>query len=502
MGDAVGLQETDVLVVGAGPTGLGAAWRLNELAHRQLINPDLDWLVTEKSAMPGGMAASVSDSEGFTWDLGGHIIYSHYEYFDTVLATVMGKDLLQHPRKSWVWMADRFFPFPIQHNLRHLPPTDLAQCLRGLVDTQLTHRNGRQPANFAEWLEENFGVALSELFFLPYNAKMWAYPADEMSTVWTQRKSGSRYANVPLVDIARLVENVVSQQDDPGWVGATTFPYPERGGIGELWRRVFNTLPPNRTALSEQLVGLDPVRRIATFASGLQVAYQHLINTAPMPELLRAMPSDSSLHYDTTPLRHSCTHSVGIGLRGAMPEVLKDKYWIYVPDPAAPYFRVTLISNFSRNNAPPGDHWSLMCECSAEPDAVVEEGELFANIERALRGSLLSADQEIVSRWYRKLNYGYPVPCLNRDAFLQKVEPQLREHNIRSRGRFGGWKYESSNQDNAFMQGVEAVDSILLGTEEISYFHLDLISKGAVQRSLPDWEPRRNRLRERRRSAA
>lgn len=495
-------QETDVLIVGAGPTGLGAAWRLNELAQRHLINPDLDWLLTEKSPIPGGMAASVTDAEGFNWDLGGHIIYSHYEYFDAVLADVMGDDLLQHPRKSWVWMADRFFPFPIQHNLRHLPAEDLARCLRGLVDTQLTHRNGRQPANFAEWLDENFGTALSELFFLPYNRKMWAFPADEMSTVWTQRKSGSRYANVPLVDIARLVENVVAQQDDPGWVGATTFPYPKRGGIGELWRRVFDRLPPNRTGLSEQLVAVDPVNRVATFASGLEVSYQHMINTSPMPELLRAMPPGSSLHHETTPLRHSCTHSVGIGLRGTMPETLKDKYWIYVPDPAAPYFRVTLISNFSRSNAPEGEHWSLMCECSGEPNTIVDEDELFADIERALRASLLTPDQEIVSRWYRKLNYGYPVPCLNRDAFLQEVEPQLRQHNIRSRGRFGGWKYETSNQDNAFMQGVEAVDSILLGTEEISYFHLDLIAKGAVQRSLPDWEPRRTRLQMKTRSAA
>ncbi len=488
-------QETDVLIVGAGPTGLGAAWRLKELADRQLINPDVDWLLTEKSALPGGMAASVTDAEGFTWDLGGHIIFSHYDYFDTVLATIMGPDLLQHPRKSWVWMADRFIPFPIQHNLRHLPATDLARCLKDLVDSQLTIRNGRQPANFAEWLEENFGKTLCELFFLPYNQKMWAFPAADMSTVWTQRQSGSRYANVPLVDIARLVENVVSQRDDPGWVGATTFPYPRRGGIGSIWRRMFDRLPTQRTALSEQLVAVDPDQRVATFASGLQVSYQHMISTAPMPELLRAMPQRSKLHRGSTPLRYSCTHSVGIGIRGTMPALLRDKYWIYVPDPAAPYFRVTVISNFSRANAPDGPHWSIMCECSAAPDVRIDEGELLADVERSLRASLLTADQEIVSRWYRKLNYGYPVPCLERDGFLNEIEPQLRQNNIRARGRFGGWKYETSNQDNAFMQGVEAVDSILLGTEEISYFHLDLISKGAVQRTLPDWEPRRSRPR-------
>jgi hypothetical protein len=76
------------------------------------------------------------------------------------------------------------------------------------------------------------------------------------------------------------------------------------------------------------------------------------------------------------------------------------------------------------------------------------------------------------------------VPCLDRDRFLQEIEPQLRRKNILTRGRFGGWKYETSNQDNGFMQGVEAADSVLLGTEEISYFYPELISKGAVRRML------------------
>lgn len=441
------------------------------------------------------MAASITDSEGFTWDLGGHIIYSHYAYFDAVLAMVMGGDVLQHPRKSWVWLAERFIPFPIQHNLHRLPKEDLARCLKDLIACQRVHHNGHEPENFAEWLEWNFGEALSELFFLPYNFKMWAHPADELSTTWTQRKSGSRYANVPLVDVARLVENVAWRRDDPGWLGATTFPYPRYGGIGALWRRMFERLPAERTALGEWLVAVDPDRHVATFASGLQVCYQHLISSVPLPELLAGLPASSSLHRPTTPLRHSCTHSFGIGLRGQMPEVLRDKYWIYVPELTAPYFRVTVISNFSRNNAPgDGPHWSLMCECSAKADAPVDEVELLAQVERALRASILPPDQDIVSRWYRKLNFGYPLPCLARDRFLQEIEPQLRQRNIRSRGRFGGWKYETSNQDNAFMQGVEAVDSILLGTEEISYFHLDLISKGAVQRTLPDWEPWRARL--------
>jgi protoporphyrinogen oxidase len=67
-----------VLVVGAGPTGLGAAWRLHELGCD-------DFLVLEAGETPGGLASSFRDEHGFTWDVGGHVQFSHYAYYDSVL---------------------------------------------------------------------------------------------------------------------------------------------------------------------------------------------------------------------------------------------------------------------------------------------------------------------------------------------------------------------------------------------------------------------------------
>jgi hypothetical protein len=58
------------------------------------------------------------------------------------------------------------------------------------------------------------------------------------------------------------------------------------------------------------------------------------------------------------------------------------------------------------------------------------------------------------------LTPGYPTPSLERNAILHDVLPALEQHRIFSRGRFGAWKYEVSNQDHSFMQGVEVVDRI------------------------------------------
>lgn len=478
-------QDKHVLIVGAGPTGIGAAWRLTELGRRQLIDPNLSWLLTEQAPTVGGMAASVTDDEGFTWDLGGHVIYSHYRYFDAFVDQLVGEDLLEHERRGWVWLRDRFIPFPIQRNIRNLPAADLVRCLNDLLERR-SNGAGPPPANFAEWLDHNFGRALSQLFFLPYNYKMWAHRPEEMEVSWTQRKSGSRYANVPLVDVQRLLETIVCQQDDPGWAGATLFPYPRRGGAGLIWERASARLPAGNTALNQRLVALDPSSRIAVFASGLHVRYRHLISSVPLPQLLRFLPEQSALYRPTTPLKHSRSHVVGIGIRGERPAALADKFWIYSPDPAVPFFRATILSNYSPDNVPPG-HWSMLCEISESEEKPVDAGDLPAAVEVALRrGGFIPDDHSVVTRWCRRLDYGYPVPCLQRDAFLREVEPALRRLDVRSRGRFGGWKYESSNQDNSFMQGVEAVDAVLFGAEELSYFYPDLLSEGAIDRRLPN----------------
>src|SRR5439155_340516 len=72
------MTDVGLLIVGAGPTGLGAAWRLT-------ASGETNWLLCEAAADAGGLAGSVVDDHGFTWDLGGHVQFSHYDYFDDLM---------------------------------------------------------------------------------------------------------------------------------------------------------------------------------------------------------------------------------------------------------------------------------------------------------------------------------------------------------------------------------------------------------------------------------
>lgn len=89
--------SVDTLVIGAGPTGLGAAKRLNQLNQGT-------WTLIDASEEAGGLASTDTTKEGFLFDVGGHVIFSHYSYFDDCIAEALPKeeDWYEHQRVSYV----------------------------------------------------------------------------------------------------------------------------------------------------------------------------------------------------------------------------------------------------------------------------------------------------------------------------------------------------------------------------------------------------------------
>jgi protoporphyrinogen oxidase len=453
-----------ILIIGAGPTGLGAAWRFQELGHS-------DWLLVDAANAPGGLASSVVDEHGFTWDMGGHVLFSHYEYFDRLMDLLLGDAWVDHVRESWVWMRERFIPYPLQNNIWRLPPDDLLPCLRGLLAVQANQSAHSPPSNFRDWILHQFGEGLAEAFMLPYNRKVWAFDPAELSTSWM----GERVATV---DLGRILENLVLQRDDCGWGPNARFRFPLHGGTGAIWRALHARLPAERVRLSTRIVRISASQRTAWLTDGSAVSYEHLISTMPLDMLLRMLEDRSDLHPRSTEFKHSSSNIVGIGIQGITPGPLKTKCWMYFPEPDVPFYRVTVFSNYSPHNVPePGRYWSLMAEVSESPQKPVAADRVVNDVERGLRKCrLVPHDATVVSRWHRRLEHGYPTPFLGREALLDPIDAELRAAGIWSRGRFGAWKYEVSNQDHSLMQGVEAADHILFGAEETTYRHPAIVN--------------------------
>jgi protoporphyrinogen oxidase len=270
-------------------------------------------------------------------------------------------------------------------------------------------------------------------------------------------------------DLDRIRTNIREQRDDVSWGPNARFRFPLTGGTGAIWQAVASRLDAKRFLYGDRVTGIDPIARIVRLASGRVLAFDTLINTMPLVELARIIdgfPDDALRAAES--LVSSSVHIFGIGLRHDRPAALDKKCWMYFPEANSPYYRVTMFSHYSPRNVPEGDgYWSLMAEVSETKAKPVDASAIFDDVVRALREDrLINSGSEIVSRWYHREKYGYPVPSTNRDAALEVVQPLLEKHRIFSRGRFGAWKYEVSNQDHSFMQGVELVSALTgLGDE-------------------------------------
>lgn len=442
-----------ILVLGAGPTGLGAAWRLTEHGHD-------DWQLIDAAAQPGGLSMSVVDDAGFTWDLGGHVLFSHYRYFDQLMTQALGDAWFEHEREAWVWMRERWVPYPFQNNIWRLPDADLIRCLEGLVEIQRA-RPAAPPAHFAEWLQQAFGRGLCDVFMYPYNYKVWAYEPHTMGTTWM----GERVATV---DLARILRNLVLRRDDVSWGPNAKFRFPQRGGTGAIWASLARQLPAGRLALGRTAVRLDTADRVVHFHDGSAERYDALVSSMPLAQTLRLASDLPALRPLADRFVHSSSHIIGVGFAGEPPEALRTKCWMYFPEGDTPFYRVTVFSNYSRYNvAHPGEQWSLMAEVSESPAKPVRQATLVDDVIAGFRRcGFIDEGTPIVTRWHRRLPFGYPTPWLGRDEVLEQVQPVLESRGILSRGRFGAWKYEVSNQDHSAMQGVEAIDRLLLGHPE------------------------------------
>ena len=191
----------------------------------------------------------------------------------------------------------------------------------------------------------------------------------------------------------------------------------------------------------------------------------------PLDVLARVMsPGVPAVQESAPKLLRSSSHIIGVGLTGEMPAKLSKKCWMYFPEDDCPFYRVTVFSNYSPNNVPDpqsGKYWSLMSETSESTAKHVDRAALVEQtIQGMLNTGLINSRDQVVSTWRYTAEHGYPTPSLERNQLLKQIERALLPTGISSRGRFGAWRYEVSNQDHSFMQGVEWVNATLLDVPE------------------------------------
>ncbi|HUQ62282.1 MAG TPA: FAD-dependent oxidoreductase, partial [Acidimicrobiales bacterium] len=415
-----------------------------------------DWVILEANDYVGGLATSFTDDAGFTYDIGGHVMFSHYQYYDELVEKLMDGDFTELNREAWVWMEDRFVSYPFQNNIRSLEPQTVFDCVNGLIETQRAEHN---PANFKEWVDAVFGPGIAKHFMLPYNFKVWATPAELMNHVWI----GER---VSVVDVEAILRNVLLSEDQSSWGPNNTFKYPLRGGTGFLYEGL-RTFVEDHLQLETPVASVDTQAKVVRTSDGRIWPYDVLLSTMPLNRFVQAAEGvPDAVRRATDDLVWSGSHIVGVGIDRPANST---KNWIYFPEPEVPFYRVTYLSNYSPYITPKPDQTLFLTETSRSDHKPEDETTIVQRVIDGLVETKLMDEHDrdrVVTTWLCSPDMTYPVPSVGRDAALGTIQPWLRSQDIWSRGRFGAWLYEIGNMDHSAMQGVEFVNHVLAGEDE------------------------------------
>jgi protoporphyrinogen oxidase len=171
-------MDKKVVILGAGPTGLGAATRLQQLGHH-------DWILIDRNEYTGGLATSFTDPQGFLWDIGGHVIFSHYAYFNDLIdkgllayakrhrclgdsEPTLDQVWCVHKRESWIrFQTDSWIPYPFQNSFYMLQDKKvIGECFDGLFEIckrrEVTSKNKHH--DFHQLIMNLFGKGLFMIF--------------------------------------------------------------------------------------------------------------------------------------------------------------------------------------------------------------------------------------------------------------------------------------------------------------------------------------------------
>ena len=156
-------KERAVVVIGAGPAGLAAAY---ELTRRSV-----SVLVLEKSPAVGGLART-EQYKGYHFDMGGHRFFTKSEEVQRIWKKVLGGDFLRRRRLSRIHYRGKFFDYPLRlgSTLRGLGLFASARIILSYLRWQLFPY--RHEVTFEQWVTNRFGKRLFETFFKPYTEKV------------------------------------------------------------------------------------------------------------------------------------------------------------------------------------------------------------------------------------------------------------------------------------------------------------------------------------------
>lgn len=431
-----------VFVLGAGPAGLALCQGLFE------SEPDVRLTLLEKGDSAGGLARTLEWPGYGRHDLGPHKIFStNRSLVERVESLLPAADWIERPKRSRIWMRGHFLPYPPSLGSL-LSAYGLAQFAQMVFDYAVAIPTRATTAaaalTFEDDLKARVGSGLYEALFLPLAYKLWGDPA-----TLDLRLSRGR---VQTPGFAEAVALLLGRRKTSNFE-AMTFRYPA-GGLQRLWETIMVRCAPRLHACFGEEVtelriesGLITAIGTRSGSAGLEKRHQvgkgdFVFSTIPLPSVLASLrPSDDGT------LANDLGQVVGLNdlllvFLKIRKERLFDDSWIFVPDPAIAFHRVSEQESFDPGMSPGGS--IVCCEFMSYPEKPLiqlRDEELVSSALEGLQKLGLHTGEVAATRVIR-IPRSYPVYRAGYEPVLHRVLDRLDSlANFRTVGRQGSLNY-------------------------------------------------------------
>ncbi|MBI2833500.1 MAG: NAD(P)/FAD-dependent oxidoreductase [Acidobacteria bacterium] len=449
--------DAPVVIVGAGPAGLTAAYELTRI--------EVPVLVFEQDSQVGGIARTV-EYKGFRFDIGGHRFFTKVQIVRDLWRSTLGSDFLRRPRLSRIYYRGRFFDYPLKpfNALSNLGILTSTLVLLSYLWIKLFPI--KPEVSLEDWVSNRFGRRLYRIFFKTYTEKVWGIPCHTIGAQWAAQRIKGLSLRTALVNM--LFPRRSTRRGDTIKTLIDEFEYP-RHGPGMMWD-VFRRKVESAGGLVELDTAVIRLHHDGPHVTAVKIARNgaerlqattHVISTMPIRHLVRALeppaPPDVIAAADRLKYRDFVTVALIIDEESLFPD-----NWIYVHDDAVKVGRIQNFKNWSPDMVPDPRQTCLGLEYFCfEGDGLwsMRDADLIDLATRELTAIGLARPDKVIDGTVVRMPKAYPVYDEGYDEALDVVRRYLaRFENLQLVGRNGMHKY--NNQDHSMLTAILAVRNL------------------------------------------
>ena len=462
------MSETDggdsdrIVIIGAGPAGLTAAYELTRRGRTGIV--------LESDSMVGGISRT-EQRDGWRFDIGGHRFFTKVKAVEDVWREILSEDdFLTRPRLSRIFYRGKLFDYPLKpmNALKGLGLVEAFLCVLSYAWARV--RPPRDQTSFEGWTTARFGRRLYRIFFKTYTEKVWGVPATEIKADW----AAQRIKNLSLM---KALTNAILPKR--GQTDITTlieeFRYPKYGP-GMMWERARDLVEAqgSKVIMETKVTGIHhrDGRAVAVTAEteGVATTYEadHVISSMPLGALVRSMdppaPREVLAAADGLRYRDFLTIALVVPQEAGFPD-----NWIYVHSPDVKLGRIQNFGSWSPYLVKDGRTCLGLEYFVFEGDDlwVSSDADLVELGKRELQTLGLVPADKVEAGYVIRMPKAYPMYDDVYKGHVQTMREWMEANvpNVHPVGRNGMHRY--NNQDHSMYTAMLSVDNIFGANHDI-----------------------------------